>query len=328
MKICVYGAGAIGGHIAGRLGTTGAEVSVVARGEQLAAIRKYGLRVQTHDAELVSHPVATDRPADLGPQDVVIVAVKAPALPGIAEQIGSLLHDESQVLFVTNGIPWWYFHAHGGKLDGTHLQRLDPDQLLWKHVGPERTVGAVAQMACTVVKPGVVRAAKPRNILRVGRADGMPDERLDALAALLRPSGLDLEISPNFRNAVWAKLLMNMVGGSLAVLTASPMKYVLDDPAILRTAKAMAAEGAAIASALGCDAGDPEAGFGTLSNSQHLQSIAHDLLTGRKMEIDAVFRVPLDLAALAGVPTPTLDLIIGLATRRARVAGLYEDSGR
>ena len=135
MKICVYGAGAVGGHIAGRLAGSQAEVSVIARGEQLAAIRQHGLRVETRDGTLISHPVATDRPADLEPQDIVIVAVKAPALPAIAKHVASLLHRDSLVLFVMNGIPWWYFHSHGGALDGTHLQRLDPDG---SAMGPHR----------------------------------------------------------------------------------------------------------------------------------------------------------------------------------------------
>src|SRR4051812_46594491 len=117
MKICIYGAGAVGGHIAGRLAASDAEVSMIARGEQLAAIKEHGLRVETRDGSLVSRPFATDRPEDLEPQDVVIVAVKAPALPAIARSVGSLLHEESLVLFVMNGIPWWYFHSHGGALD-------------------------------------------------------------------------------------------------------------------------------------------------------------------------------------------------------------------
>ncbi|MGW2169511.1 ketopantoate reductase family protein [Streptomyces sp. NPDC001705] len=326
MKICVYGAGAVGGHIAGRLASSQAEVSVIARGQHLAAIREHGLRVETRDGELVSHPVATDRPDDLGPQDIVIVAVKAPALPAIAEHIGSLLHQDSLVLFVMNGIPWWYFHSHGGDLDGTHLQRLDPGQKLWDNVGPERAVGAVAYTACSVIAPGVIRAENPRNRLVLGRPDGRPDDRLDALASLLNPSGLEVTLTPKIRDAIWAKLLMNLIGGSLAVLSASPMKNVLDKPAVAGTAKAMAAEGAAIARALGCDPGDPYEGLAKLAKSGHLQSIAQDLQAGRPMEIDAMFRVPLDLADWKQVPTPNLDLVIELATQRARAAGQYHDT--
>ncbi|WP_190814819.1 ketopantoate reductase family protein [Saccharopolyspora pogona] len=328
MKICVYGAGAVGGHLAGRLAASQAEVSLIARGEQLAAIQRHGLRVETRDGELVSHPVATDRPGDLEPQDIVIVAVKAPALPTIAEHIGSLLRQDGLALFVMNGIPWWYFHSHGGTLDGTHLARLDPGRALWDHVGPERAVGAVAYTACSVVAPGVVRAENPRNRLIIGRPDGQSDERLDALPSLLNPSGLETTVTPKIRDAIWAKLLMNLIGGSLAVLSASAMKDVLDKPAVAGTAKAMAAEGAAIARALGCDPGDPYEGLGKLSKSGHLQSIAQDLQAGRPMEIDAMFRVPLNLAELVQVPTPNLDLVIELATQRARATGQYHDTSR
>jgi 2-dehydropantoate 2-reductase len=326
MKICVYGAGAVGGHIAGRLAGSEAEVSLVARGEQLAAIQQNGLRVETRNGTLVSHPLATGNPADLEPQDIVIVAVKAPALPAIAANVASLLHENSLVLFVMNGIPWWYFHSHGGSLDGTRLRRLDPQGALWDHVGPERAIGAVAYTACTVTAPGVIRAENPVNRLIIGRPDGEPDPRLDTFASLLTPSGLEVSVTSKIRDAIWAKLAMNLIGGSLAVLSGSPMKDVLNKPAIAGTAKAMADEGAAIAQALGCDPGDPDQGLAKLASSGHLQSIAQDMLAGRPMEIDGLFRVPLDLAELAQVPTPNLDLIIELATQRARAAGLYQDS--
>ena len=326
MKICIYGAGAVGGHIAGRLAGSDAEVSLIARGEQLAAIQQNGLRVETRDGTLLSHPSATDKPEDLEPQDIVVVAVKAPSLPAIAEPIASLLHRDSLVLFVMNGIPWWYFHSHGGALDGTRLRRLDPAGQLWDQIGPERAAGAVAYTACTVIAPGVIRAGNPVNRLIIGRPDGKPDARLDTLASLLNPSGLEIAITPKIRDAVWAKLVMNLIGGSLGVLTASAMKDVLDKPAAAGTAKAMANEGVAIARALGCDPGDPGKGLSKLATSSHLQSIAQDLAAGRPMEIDGLFRIPLNLAELVQVPTPNLDLVIELATQRARAAGLYHDT--
>ncbi|MER5435797.1 ketopantoate reductase C-terminal domain-containing protein [Streptomyces sp. NPDC002588] len=183
---------------------------------------------------------------------------------------------------------------------------------MWDHVGPERAVGAVAYTACSVIAPGVIRAENPRNRLVVGRPDGRPDGRLDSLASLLNPTGLETTVTPRIRDAIWAKLLMNLIGGSLAVLSTSPMKDVLDKPAIAR--------------ALGCDPGDPYEGLGKLAKSGHLQSIAQDLQAGRPMEIDAMFRVPLELAELMQVPTPNLDLVIELATQRARAAGQYHDT--
>lgn len=328
MKICVYGAGAVGGQIAGRLAEGQTEVSVIERGPQLEAIRAHGLRVETHERTLTSQPVATDQPDDLEPQDVVIVAVKAPILPSIAEGVSSLLHQDSLVLFVGNGLPWWYFHSHGGTYDGTQLPRLDPDQALWRFIGPERVVGAVAYTAGSLLAPGVIRAENPRNRLVIGRPDGRPDARVDTLAALLTAGGLEVTVTPKIRDAIWAKLVLNLVGGALGVLTGSPTKDVLDKPAVAAAAAAMAEECAAVARALGCEPGNPQESVGKMATSSHLQSIAQDLEAGRLMEVDAILRVPLDLAALAKVPTPTLDLLVELATQRARTAGQYHDTSR
>ncbi|ROR17930.1 ketopantoate reductase [Comamonas sp. BIGb0124] len=325
MKICIYGAGAVGGHIAARLAIHGdAEVSVVARGEHLAAIQRHGLRVETRDGVLTSHPVATDDPQSLGPQDLVIVAVKAPALPSIADGVSGLLGPDSLALFAMNGIPWWYFHGQDGALANTRLPRIDPTGALWDKVRPERAVGAVAYTACSVVAPGVIKAENPRNRLLAGRPDGRPDPRLERLATLLDGSGLEFESTARIRDAIWAKLLMNLVGGSLGILTASAMKHVLDKSTVARAADAMAKEAATIARALGCEPGNE--GIGKLASSGHKQSILQDLEAGRPMEIDAMLRVPLELARLVDVPTPTLDLVIELAMQRARAAGLYRDN--
>ncbi|WP_270889673.1 ketopantoate reductase family protein [Pedococcus sp. 5OH_020] len=324
--ICVYGAGAVGGHLAGRLAAQGSEVSLIVRGAQLHAIREHGLRVETRDGVLVSHPFATDHASDIPPQDIVFVTVKAPALPGIAESLAPLLHQDSLVVFVGNGIPWWYFHGHGGPLEGTRLPRLDPGDGLWNSIGPQRAVGAVAYTACTVLAPGVVRAENPTNRLLLGRPDGLPDKRLDNLASLLSPSGLDVTVASDIRSAIWAKLSMNLIGGALGVLSGSPMKETLQHASIAAAAAVMGREGEAIARALGCDPGDPGQGLARLARSVHLQSIVQDLHAARPMEIDALFRVPLDLAAMVGVPTPTLGLMTELATQRARAAGLYKDT--
>ncbi|WP_223527435.1 ketopantoate reductase family protein [Pseudomonas sp. GL-R-19] len=325
MKVCIYGAGAVGGHLAARLAKGGAQVSVVARGEHLSAIRGDGLRVETPEGLLHIHPVATESPAELGQQDIVIVAVKAPALGQIVKGIGPLLGDHTLVLFAMNGIPWWYFHGSGGPLDGTQLPRIDPGAALWSSVGPDRAVGAVAYTACTVTAPGVIKVENPRNRLILGRPDGEADERLDALAAMLRDGGLEVEVTAKIRDAVWAKLLMNLIGGSLGILTGSAMKDALCNEAVAEFAHGMATEGAAIAKGLGCDPGDPYIGLPKLAVSKHKQSILQDLELGRSMEVDAMLQMPLELARLAGVATPKLNFVLGLAVQRARAAGLYSD---
>jgi len=323
MRVCVYGAGAVGGHIAGRLAKGGVEVSLVARGAHLAAIQAKGLRVEAKDGNMLVHPAASGDPRALGRQDAVIVAVKAPSLPQVAAGIDPLLGHDTPVIFAMNGIPWWYFHASDGPLDGTRLPRLDPDGAIWDTVGPNRAVGAVAYTACTVTAPGVIHVENPRNRLILGRPDGRSDPRIETLAAALRAGGLEVEVTGRIRDAIWAKLLMNLMGGSLGILTASAMKDAFSNPAVASAAAAMAREGAAIARALGCNPGDPEAGLPRLAASTHKQSILQDLERGRSMEVDALLLVPLELARLAEIPTPILDLIVGLAMQRARAAGLY-----
>jgi 2-dehydropantoate 2-reductase len=324
MRICIYGAGAVGGHIAGRLAKGGAEVCLIARGPHLAAIQANGLRVETSDGVIHIHPKASDNPRTLGPQDAVIVTVKAPSLRGVAAGIGSLMHQDTLAVFAMNGIPWWYFHAHEGPFEGTQLSLIDPDKAVSNAVGPERAVGAVAYTACTIKAPGVIYAENPRNRIVLGRADGSVHPQDERLAIAMQDGGLEVEVTTRIRDAVWTKLLMNMIGGSLGILTGSPMKHALANPATAAAAAAMAYEGAAIARAMGCDPGDPEAGLPRLALSAHKQSILQDLELGRSMEIDALLRVPLELGQLAGVATPTLDLIVGLAVQRARSAGLYE----
>lgn len=325
MKVCVYGAGAVGGHIAARLAEGGAEVSLVARGEHLAAIRANGLRVETKDGVFVSRPVATDDPASLGQQDVVIVSVKAPALPGVVAGIKPLLGEDTLVLFALNGIPWWYLQGQTGMLKGASLPRIDPESLFSNAIGPERTVGAVAYTACTVIAPGVIKAENPRNRLILGRPDGKSDARLDALATCLVAGGLEIEVTDRIRDAIWTKLVINLTGGSLAILTGSTMKQALASPAIAKTAQAMAHEAASIARELGCDPGDVDEGLRRLAVSTHKQSILQDLELGRSMEVDTILRAPLELARLAGVVTPALDLVVDLAVQRARAAGLYDN---
>ncbi len=165
MKIAVYGAGAIGGHLAARLVRGGADVAVIARGAQLAAIRARGIRIIAPDLDEVVPVVASDNPAAFGAVDAVLVTVKAPALASVAAGIGPLLRAGTPVAFVMNGIPWWYFHAHGGALDGRRLACVDPGEAVWNGVGPARAVGGVVYSACTVMEPGVIRVANRRNRL-------------------------------------------------------------------------------------------------------------------------------------------------------------------
>lgn len=324
MKICVYGAGAIGGHLAARLARGGAEVSVVARGANLAAIQANGLRIEPPDGAFSATVKASSDPAELGVQDAVVVTTKTPALPSVAAGIAPLLGPDTPVLFVANGIPWWYFDRHGGALDGTRLDMLDPDDALRRAIGPERCLGGVIYSACTVIRPGVIKVAHNRNRLVLGELDGSISARAEAIAAPLRAGGFTVEISADIRTDVWSKLLLNLATGPVGVLTQSAPKLSLTEPAVESAMRGLYAEGQAVARALGRPASiDVEATVANLYKSSHHSSILQDLELGRPMEIATLYDATLHLARLAGVATPTLDMLVALVRVRAKAAGLY-----
>jgi 2-dehydropantoate 2-reductase len=324
MRLCVFGAGAIGGHLAMRFARGGAEVSVVARGPHLAAIRANGLTVHAVDGRFNVRVHASDDPAMLGPQDAVVVTVKAPSLPQVATAIAPLLRPDTGVAFVMNGIPWWYFHALKGKLEGRRLPRIDPDDALWRTVGPERAVGGVVYAASEVTAPGVIDVEQPNSRVVFGEPDGSVSARVEALALLLRAGGIASEATPDIRTEIWNKLINNLAGGTLAVLAGVAPRHVYVEDACATAGKRIMQEAAAIAESLGAK---PNHGFdhriGGQKGMDHKPSILQDLELGRPMEIDGLFDAPLVLARMAGVAAPTLELLVALTKVRARGVGLY-----
>jgi 2-dehydropantoate 2-reductase len=327
MKICVFGAGAIGGHAATRLALGGADVSVVARGAQRDAIAEQGLKVSAHDGKHHVRP-RVGSPAELGVQDAVIVTVKAPALPQVAEALGPLLGPDTTVAFVMNGIPWWYFDRHGGALDGRRLPEIDPGEAVRRAVGVERTLGGVVYSACTVTEPGHIHVESATNRILLGEPDGSESPRAEAIAAFLNKGGMKGEVTSKIRTEVWSKLVMNLAFGPFAILSRLGAGPSTHDP-VVRAAMVRATEEAiAVAGALGHPVEvDAEKRIAAVGSSAHKASILQDLELGRPMEVASMLRVPLELARLAGVDTPTLDLAVALATQQARAAGLYTPAG-
>ncbi len=324
MRVCVYGAGAVGGHIAGRLARGGATVSVVGRGPHLAAMQARGLEIRTDQGNFHVAVAASEDPAALGPQDLVVVAVKAPALASVASGIAPLLGPATAVAFAMNGIPWWYFHGVGGPHDGRRLPQIDPGDAVWNAVGPARAIGGVVYSGCTVIEPGVVAVAGSNGLLIFGEPDGQMTERVQALAAAVQAGGLACQVTPRIRDRIWAKLAHNLGSGPMGVLTQSSSQAMFADPTLGDALHRITGEVAAVAAAMGCPIEpNPAAQIAHSRTSPHVSSIVQDLQLGRPMEIDAIFRAPLEIARLAGVPTPTLDLLVALATARARKAGLY-----
>lgn len=328
MKLAVFGAGAVGGHLAVRAAQGGAEVSVIARGAQLAAIVAQGLTLEASDGIFHTRPRASHDPRDLGPQDMVLVTVKAPALPSVAAAIGPLLGPDTAVAFAMNGIPWWYFHGAGGAFEGKRLPAIDPNDAMWRAVGPERAVGGVVYSACTVIRPGVIAVENRRSRLLLGEPDGRMTSRAEALAATLRAEGMVVEVTPAIRDAIWSKLLLNLTSGPFSILTGLPPREVFTEPGCVAAAARILAEGQAIAAGLGCQTKiDAEAQVRQYLAMSHKPSILQDLELGRAMEIAALLETPLGLARLAGVATPTLDLLVALVKLRAQAAGLYDKGG-
>jgi len=309
----VYGAGAVGGHVATRLAHAGlCELSVLARGEHLRAIRTDGLTLRHVDgARWHARPArATDDPATLAPQDVVLVSLKAHALPAHAAALRRLLKPDGVVVFLNNGIPWWWRHGLPG---AGPLERLDPQGALWRELGPERALGAVVYSSNEVEAPGRV-LHRGRNHYILGEPDGSLSPRLARVATLLQDSGIDTETSATLRANIWRKLLLNASGNPVSALTRLDTTERLADPALLALCRQIVAEIAAIAAAQGwpLDAADVARAGAAASVASARPSMLQDVLLARPLEVDAILGQPQLFARELGVPTPALDVVIAL----------------
>jgi 2-dehydropantoate 2-reductase len=323
LRICIFGAGAIGGFIAGYLARSGADVSVVARGAHLQAIREKGLTVEVPDETFTVQVRASDNPADLGVQDGVLVTVKAPALPTVARMMPPLLAEDTPVAFLTNGVPWWYFHGHGGPLDGYRLPLLDPDDVIWKAIG-KRTVGGIAWPASSVPAPGVVRVQSPKNRATVlGAPDGITTAGITALAEAFEAAGLPVAIESRIRDRIWEKIAFNLSAGPMCVLTETPVRATHEEAALIAASRRVVAEAAELIAALGCSVRlDIERIVATNMALGHRPSILQDLMAGRPMEVDALYNVPLQLAEMTGVKMPTLEVLAALIRVKVKARDL------
>ncbi|MDA0656951.1 MAG: 2-dehydropantoate 2-reductase [Proteobacteria bacterium] len=325
MKICIFGAGAVGCHFAARLAAIGEDVSCVARGAQLQAIRANGITLHRADQPTMNERVtASDDAASLGIQDVVIVTVKGYALAGAVDGIKALLGPETPVIFAMNGILWWYFYGLDPKGRERQIECLDPGGRLWKEIGPERTLGGVIYSANMMEAPGIVRGTSPgRNWLCIGEPDGSDSERVKKIQAVFEKADMG-PIAKDIRRTLWDKLMSNMATGPISCLTGSTVADIQQTPALHDLATTMMRESMAIARALGTDIDiDPVERFEKTKGGSHKVSMLQDMEKGNPMEIDAMVGVPHELAKAAGVDTPALDIMVALLKQRARTMGLY-----
>jgi 2-dehydropantoate 2-reductase len=325
MKVCVMGAGAIGGYLGARFSRAGADVSLVARGAHLAAMRDEGVRIITDDEEFVARPRCTDDPAELGPQDYVVLTLKAHSVPGCVDMMQPLLGNDTAIVTAVNGMPYWYFHEHGGAaFAGKTLETVDPGAKQWKRLRPERAIGCVVYPATEVVEPGVIKHIYGDKF-PIGEPSGERTERIARLSQLMESSGLKAPIRDNIRDEIWLKLWGNLCFNPISALTHATLDVIAHDPATRAVARAMMLEAKAIGDKLGVhfrvDVERRIDGAGGVTG--HKTSMLQDLERQRPMELDPLVTVVQEMGRLTEVPTPTIDTVLALVQQRARVAGLY-----
>jgi 2-dehydropantoate 2-reductase len=324
MKICIYGAGSVGGVLASRLGRAGHEVSVVARGAHLTAIRDQGLRVDeaASGETVITHPRAASDPISLGAQDAVIVTVKGQSLGQVAASIAPLLGGRTSIVTAMNGIPWWFFDRlpyGGGRL---HLDSLDPGGALTRAMPTERIVGCVVHLAASIAAPGVIRHTMGARLI-LGEPGGMGTERTSSLAAALRQAGFEVDESRCIEKDYWVKLLGNVSFNPVSALTLATADRLIADPLVKAYMVAIMRECLEIGRAVGVDADiDPEARIDMARRLGTFKtSMLQDLEAGKALEIDGLLTGTLEIADKAGVAAPFTRSLHGLIRLRAQATG-------
>jgi 2-dehydropantoate 2-reductase len=324
MKICIFGAGAIGGYMGAKLAQAGAEVSLVARGPHLAAIKDKGLTLAEADRDPVTVKInASENPADLGPQDYVIVTLKAHSVPAVVPKMQPLIGENTTIVSGVNGVPWWYFHKIGTDLEGTRLESVDPGNTQWDGFRPDRVLGCVVYPAAEVSKPGTIKHIEG-NRFSLGEPDGSKSERAVALSQALSAAGLKAPVRPRLRDEIWVKLWGNLSFNPISALTHATLDVLCTDSGTRAVAKGMMLEAQEIAEKLGVKFPiDVERRIdGGAAVGSHRTSMLQDLDAGRPMEIDALIGSVQELGHLTKTPTPTIDTVLALTRLRARTAGL------
>jgi 2-dehydropantoate 2-reductase len=322
--ICVVGAGAVGGYIGARLAAAGHATTALARGATLRALRTHGWRLRTAE-DLVTAPVqATDDPAELGPQDVIVIAVKGPALRSVAGVIGPLLGQDTVVVPAMNGVPWWFFDGFGGPCDGLRLASVDPDGAIAAALPTRHIIGCVVHVAASVTEPGLALHKAGRELI-VGEPDGRVSGRLTALAALFRSAGLDVTISACVHRDIWYKLWGNMTMNPVSVLTGATSDLILDDELVNAFCRGVMTEAAAIGAKIGCPIEESPRDRNAVTRRLGAMktSMLQDAEAGRPLELDTLLTAVREIGEAVGTRTPLTDALLGLTRLNARVHGRY-----
>jgi 2-dehydropantoate 2-reductase len=314
MKICIYGAGAIGAYLGAQLAATGCDVSFVARGPHLAAMRKNGLTLRIGGEEKNVAVTCTDNPAELGPQDYVILTLKAHSVISIVDQIMPLLGPKTAIVTAQNGILWWYFHALPGPWENRHLESVDPGGRVWNALGADRAIGCVVYPSCEIVEPGIVKHIDGNRFM-LGEPDGSKSDRVIALSRLMTEAGLKAPVRKKIRDDIWFKLLGNATFNPVSVLTGATLEQMGTDPDVHSVIYTMMDEAQNVATRFGVKFAmsiDKRIDGGTAVGA-HKTSMLQDLEAGRPLELDALVASVVEMARLVDMPTPTIDAVLALA---------------
>lgn len=329
MKICIVGAGAVGGVFAGWLGSRlpagTVTLSALARGKTLEALRGKGLRLEAPGVPPVTVPLqASADPASLGPQDLIIVAVKGPALAAVAPQVGALCGPQTAVLVAMNGVPWWFFDGLPGAASGLRLASVDPGEVIRRHVATERVVGCVVHLSAATPEPGVVRLAQGDRLI-LGEPGGGSTPRVAWLADLLGQAGFQVEVSERIQRDIWFKLWGNMTVNPVSALTGASTDRILDDELVLAFISAVMLEARDIGHRIGIpiEQTPQERHLVTRKLGAFRTSMLQDAEAGRPLELDALLGAVREIGQHLGLATPQLDALFGLSRLMARTRGLY-----
>jgi 2-dehydropantoate 2-reductase len=324
MKVCIYGAGAIGGYMAVMMKRGGVDVSLIARGAHLAAMKANGLTLLMGGEVLNERMPATSDPYELGPQDYVIIGLKAHQAWESAEHMRPLFGPNTAVVTAQNGVPWWYFYGLGDDLAGLRLESVDPGNRQWNAIGPERVIGCTVYPATEIAEPGVIKHIYG-NQFGLGEPNRQPSDRLTRLAAALEAGGLKPRIYEDIRDDIWIKLWGNLCFNPISAITQSTLDIVATDPGTRLLARNMMLEAQDIGRHFGVRFRvDVDRRIeGAASVGAHRTSMLQDLDKGRPLEIDALLKAVQEMGRMAGITTPFIDSVLALVQQMARSRGVY-----
>ena len=323
-RVCIFGAGAIGGWIGAHLAKAGCDVRMVARGATLQALQQAGLRLE-QAGQTLSVPVrASANPAELGVQDLVVVAVKAPAMADVARAIAPLLGPDTVVLTAMNGVPWWFFQGFGGAYEGRQLQAVDPTGEIGRAIPARHLVGCVVHASCALHGPGFVRHHFGQRLI-IGEPSGSVSERVRALSALLQRAGFEAPVSQQIQRDAWYKLWGNMTVNPVSAFTGATTDLILADDLLRGFISSVMLEAREIGARIGIpiDQQPEDRHAITRKLGAFRTSMLQDVDAGKPVELDALVTVVREIGQMTGTATPWTDALLGLARVHARVHGLY-----